>query len=190
MREKGVSRLDAYRAMIEVHLRNGVSVAEIRRRLQDAGCKITHTALSGWIKGHFEKTTPSESQLGSLGLLDDLPSDGEGDKGRRLFLLRILLEPEILQDPEQLSKMLKNVSFVIPVKYGEPSFTEYARSLGRVRLNALGDMDYILLAMWTKPMREMMTRGKVVDPLEWRRRARRLIEVAFQIREEMRSAIP
>lgn len=95
--------------------------------------------------------------------------------------LRILWLPGHDWTERQVESSLGAGSLGIPLnRDGGPDFASYGKQLGRKRLRTLGDMDFVLLAMWTKTVRGVL-QTPVTNFAEARRRSRTVVGVALEI---------
>jgi hypothetical protein len=110
--------------------------------------------------------------------------EGEKDFAKWLRLLRILWEPRANWD-DLLHYTIGPSGLCIPLdRHGEPDFRKFAIVLGKTRLRSFGDADFILLALWTRPLRKEL-QNQVRDLLESRRRSLRVVQAARKIRGDM-----
>ena len=172
--------MDRFSALIRrVYAKTG-TVAAVRRELRKQGLSASDTAIATWMDWHRIRGT----DIRSLGLFDH---EREGEGWERSFRwLRILWQPNGGQN-------LVNVAFGpdatgLKLIDGEPDYVGLARNLGRRRLQSFGDMDFILLALWTKEFRQMQ-RGGIESALGASPCSRRLFDVAGRIRSDMFAAV-
>lgn len=196
MRIRGASKLNTHRSSILEMRRNGKTIEEIRKFLEGNGVAAGLATISDWLKRNCENPEPAGPPSGepdlarrpqrSLGLLDGT-SDVD-HKSRISKILRIIWLPANEWDERKLELTIGAEGFGIPAnRDGEPDFTAYARTLGRKRVRTYGDMDFFLLALWTKKVREVC-KTPVPNVAAARRQSKFVLEVAAGIRDEMLAA--
>ncbi len=194
MRIAGQSKLDAHAALLCELWRQGETVAEIRRRLKRAGCQATNTTIGTWLLRRVDCNEleprvkpPSKTQKSlsdepkSLGLLDG-PDDSEAAVRART-LLRIVFEPELASDADAVRRILRRCHLLNEL--GELDFAGFAKRIG-VRSHSFGDMDYIVLAMWTPEFRNLLSTPREHSPSDLRTR---LVALAQIVRAQMSAAL-
>ncbi len=199
VRIRGDSKLNGQAETIRKLRQGKKTIEEIRHVLRKGGLNVGYTTLRDWIHRNCGKASssppsvrqvPKDSQgesLHSLGLLE-VVSDEE-QFNRMMGILRILWLPRHEWTERKVENSLGVGSLGVPSnRDGGPDFAAYAKRLGRKRLRSLGDMDFVLLAMWTKTVRELL-RTPVTNFPEARRRSRTVVGVAGEIRDEMFAAV-
>jgi hypothetical protein len=122
----------------------------------------------------------------SLGLLD--PASDEDQQSRVHRVLRILFDPESARDPETVKKTVGPLGLGVPLdNQGEPDFSAYARQLGKRRVLSFGDMDFILLAMWSRKYHEIKNSPQGIDT-NYGPQRRQIISLAKKVRADMYAA--
>lgn len=198
MRIRGDSKLNAQAKTILKLREEKKTIEQIRLTLKRGGLPVGYTTLRDWLHRHRKKAgQPSGSQPG--------PKDSQGEPPRSLGLL------EVVSDEERFSGMMGTLRILWLQRYewteskvenslgsgslgipfnrdGGPDFADYAKRLGRKRLRSLGDMDFVLLAMWTRTIRKEF-QTPVTNFAEARRRSKVVVGVAREIRDEMRAAV-
>jgi len=197
MRIPKSSKLDTCRSLLFRLWKKGVTVAEIRRMLLKGECKVTDTTLATWFNWKVEagelpsrkrgagSASPTPTEPRSLGILD--PQCDEDRQARMRRILRIILEPEIAGNADEIYRSLGPLGFNLPLDAdGEPDFLEYAKRLGKRRVLSIGDMDFVLLAMWSKKFRATLSRPRIpaTDSTPAVQR-RELLKLAGKIRGKM-----
>lgn len=198
VRIRGDSKLNAQAKTILRLRQEKKTIAQIRQALKKSGLAVGYTTLRDWLDSHWEKTDqplgaqprPRDFQPEpprSLGLLE-AASDEERFNGM-MGILRILWLPGHEWTEGRVENSLGAGSLGIPSnRDGGPDFGAYAKRLGRRRIRSLGDMDFVLLAMWTRTIREEL-QTPVTNFAEARRRSRTVLGVAREIRDEMFAAV-
>lgn len=196
MRIRGDSKLNAHAESILKLRREKKTIAQIRQALKKRGLDVGYTTLRDWIQRHREKVGPpvEEGPKGtqhesarSLGLLEATSEEEQFD--RMMRSLRIMWLPGHGWTERKVESSLGAEGLGVPLnRDGGPDYAAYAKRLGRKRLKSLGDMDYVLLAMWTKIVREEL-KTQVTNFPEARRRSRRVVGIAAEIRDEMFAAV-
>jgi hypothetical protein len=198
VRIRGDSKLNAQAKTILKLRQEKKTIAQIRQALKKGGLAVGYTTLRDWLHRHREKAgQPSGTRTGpkdsrpelrrSLGLLE-AASDEERFIGV-MGALRILWLPGHDWTERKVENSLGAGSLDIPFnRDGGPDFAAYAKRLGRKRLRSLGDMDFVLLAMWTRTIREEF-QTPVTNFAEARRRSITVLGVAREIRDEMFAAV-
>ncbi len=202
MRIRGKSKLDPYSQAIFTMWRENKTISEIQIELRHQGCGVGRTAVSDWIERKFKsgvlsaqvesdpplKATPHQRDKRSLGLLDAV--DDSATVHHLLKVLRILWLPSFDWSEGRIRSSLGPKGFDLRFNSdGEPDFSAYAREvLGRRRVGSLGDMDYVLLALWTRKVREFL-RAPATDFAAARVRSNFVLQVAAKIRVEMLGAV-
>lgn len=196
MRIRGKSKLDPYAEKILKLRKRGKTIEEILSALK---INVGYTTLRDWLcrredgeasqeLSHTVQPSTAKQSPVSLGLLDAL-SDAEqfavATGGLRIFWYG---KPD--WSKLALKDALEGVG--IPSKAdGEPDFAGFAKILKRERVKTLGDMDYVVLAFWTREIRSQMP-GLVHRIQEGgfvRRQLRPVFLVAKDIRGEMLTAV-
>jgi len=196
VRIRGDSKLNAQAETVLKLRQEKKTIAQIRQVLKKGGLNVGYTTLRDWIHRNCGKVgltaeegpkgTPHESPR-SLGLLE--ATSGEEKFDRMMRSLRILWLPGHGWTERKVESSLGAESLGVPLnRDGGPDFAAYAKRLGRKRLKSFGDMDYVLLALWTKIVREEL-KTPVTNFPEARRRSRRVVGVAAEIRDEMFAAV-
>lgn len=199
MRVRGDSKLNAQAKTILKLRQEKKTIAQIRQVLKKGGLDVGYTTLRDWIHRNcgnvslpFDASSvrqvPKDSRVvspHSLGLLE--AASNEERFNSMMGILRILWLPGHDWTERQVESSLGAGSLGIPLnRDGGPNLASYAKKLGRKRLRSLGDMDFVLLAMWT-------VRGMLQTPVtnfaEARRRSRTVVGVALEIRDEMFAAV-
>lgn len=197
MRIGGKSKLDVCAEMTSKLRSRGKTIDEIHRALK---VKVDYTTLRDWLARHEvhpleNQSTTREAQRAkrqsvSLGLLDAL-SDSD-QLARAAKILRILWSDERDWDERKIKNAIGAEGIGIPLnRDGEPDFTHYARKLGRKRVKSLGDLDFVIFALWTRKIRQQMPGllHGLKDGGFVTRYLRPLFEVALSIRDEMLAAV-
>lgn len=118
----------------------------------------------------------------SLGLLAD---GDEEQQSNRSKVLRILIGKDGAWEKNDLANALGENGFNLPLTDGgEPDFCRYAQLLGVRRLRTLGDLDFVLLAMWSREYRQFKFEADS-EVVQWRRTIAKLIELARTLRQTM-----
>lgn len=198
MRIRGDSKLNAQAKTILRLRQEKMTIAQIRQALNKDGLAVGYTTLRDWLDRHREEgDKPSGAQprprysqpelQRSLGLLE-AASDVERSH-RVIGALRILWLPGHDWTESSVESSLGAGSLDIPFnRDGGPDFTAYAKRLGRKRLKSLGDMDFVLLAMWTRIIRKEL-QTPVTNFAEARRRSATVLGVAREIHDEMFASV-
>lgn len=182
--------------------RENRKISEIHRNLIQQGCGVGRTAVGDWLKRKFESgelpaqvesdpplnATTHQRAKRSLGLLDAVVDSAPVD--HLVKILRILWLPGFDWDEGRIRSSLGPQGFGLRFHSdGEPDFSAYAREvLGRRRVGSLGDMDFVLLALWTRKVREFL-RAPATDFAAARVRSTFVLQVAVKIRAEMFAAV-
>jgi len=193
MRILGESKLNRHGDAILHMRRNGNTIAEILQYLMQNGVSAGQSTVSDWLMKNADKLVHAASPIGnapsinptrsSLGLFNGR-SDSE-EFSQIVGILRILFLPNHDWDEQKIARSIGVDGFGIPMnRDGEPDFTAYARTLRRRRVKSLGDMDFVLLALWTRKVRKTCKKP-VSNFAEVRRRAKFILEIASGIRDEM-----
>lgn len=196
MRILGESKLNRHRDTILQMRRDKKTIAEILQYLRQEGVSAGQSTVSDWLKRRMEKDPATEPASGKPGMSNQTPRSlgllGGGDNaeefGNLLRILQILWLPGQEWDEKKIANSIGAKGFGIPHnRDGEPDFTAFARKIGRKRVNTFGDMDFFLLALWTRRVREIC--GTPVSDSETpRRRSKLVLAVAAGIRDEMLAA--
>jgi hypothetical protein len=201
VRIRGDSKLNAQAETVLKLRQEKKTIEQIRQVLKKGGLDVGYTTLRDWIHRNCGKVSPPSGapsvrqapknfqceSLYSLGLLD-AASDEERLNGM-MGILRILWLQRYEWTESKVENSLGAGSLGIPFnRDGGPDFAAYAKRLGRKRLRSLGDMDFVLLGMWTKTIREVL-RSPVTNFAEARRRSKAVTGVAREIRDEMFAAV-
>jgi hypothetical protein len=181
--------------------RENRKISEIHRNLRQQGCGVGRSAVDDWIKSKVEsgelsaqvesdpplKATPHQRDKRSLGLLDAVDS---ATVHHLLKVLRILWLPTFDWSEGRIRSSLGPKGFDLRFNSdGEPDFSAYAREiLGRRRVESLGDMDFVLFALWTRKIRNLM-QTPATGFAAARLRSNCVLEVAVKIRVEMLGAV-
>lgn len=141
--------------------------------------------------GHAAPPTKSGNALPakprSLGVLDPVGDEDQQCRVRRA--LRILFEPESAGEPETVKKSVGPQGLGVPLSdNGDLDFSAYAHQLGKRRVLSFGDMDFVLLAMWTRNFHEI-THSQQVNGKHYVRQRRELISLAREVRDDMFAAV-
>ena len=182
--------------------RENRKISEIHRNLRHLGCGVGRTAVTDWLKRKIESgelrvqadsdpflnATTHQRDKRSFGLLDAVDDSATID--HLLKILRILWLPTFRWDEGTIRSSLGPEGFALRLnRDGEPDFSAYAREvLGRRRVGSLGDMDFVLLALWTREIRELL-RTPVTEFPSARVRSNFVLQVAAKIRAEMIVAV-
>lgn len=200
MRVLGASKLNPYGESILRMRGEGKSIAEILQFLKREGVAAAQSTVSDWLLNH---PMPKEEQppigrppIEPVAAIRDQHSFGLFEAGddqeqfdRVSKLLRVLWLPAWEWDESRIEFSIGEDGFQIPLtRDGEPDFSEYARTLGRKRVRTLGDMDYVLLSMWTRKVRALR-RTNATNFRTARVRSRRVLTAAAEIRVEMLDAV-
>jgi len=202
VRIRGKSKIDPHSESVLQMWRENRKISEIHRNLRQQGCGVGRSAVDDWIKSKVEsgelsaqvesdpplKATPHQCDKHSLGLLDAV--DDSATVHHLLKVLRILWLPTFDWSEGRIRSSLGPKGFDLRFNSdGEPDFSAYAREvLGRRRVGSLGDMDYVLLALWTRKVREFL-RAPATDFAAARVRSSFVLQVAAKIRAEMLGAV-
>lgn len=195
MRILGKSKLNPHGDTILQMRRDEKTIAEILLYLRQEGVSTGQSTVSDWLQSHSEQLVSAQSEgkrvqknpaQCSFGLLNCL-SDAE-KFSQTAGILRILWLPDHDWDEQKIARSIGAEGFGIPLnRDGEPDFTAFARKLGRRRVRTYGDMDFFLLALWSRKIRELC-RTPVSNFADARRRSKLVLEIAQGIREEMLAA--
>lgn len=196
MRIFGESKLNRHGDTILQMRRDKRTIAEILRFLRQEGVSAGQSTVSDWLKRRMEEPPKTEPASGepevpnqtprSLGLLAG--GDNLEEFGNLLKILRIFWLSNRDWEESHVATSVGPEGYGIPLnRDGEPDFTAFARKIGRKRVKSYGDMDFFLLALWTRKVRETC-RTPVSDFMTARRRSKLVLEVAAGIRDEMFSA--
>jgi hypothetical protein len=196
MRIFGESKLNRHGDTILQMRRDKRTIAEILRFLRQEGVSAGQSTVSDWLKRRMEEPPKTEPASGepevpnqtprSLGLLAG--GDNLEEFGNLLKILRIIWLSNRDWEESHVATSVGPEGYGIPLnRDGEPDFTAFARKIGRKRVKSYGDMDFFLLALWTRKVRETC-RTPVSDFMTARRRSKLVLEVAAGIRDEMFSA--
>lgn len=201
VRIRGDSKLNAQAETVLKLRQEKKTIEQIRQVLKKGGLYVGYTTLRDWIHRNCGKVSapsdarsirqvPKDSQrdsLHSLGLLEAACDEERFD--RMMRILRILWLPGHDWTERKVENSLGAESLGVPFnRDGGPDFVAYAKRLGRKRLKSLGDMDFVLFAIWTKAVREVF-KTPVTNFAEARRRSKTVVEVAREIRDEMFAAV-
>ena len=196
MRIRGQSKLNSHGDAILRMRREGKTIAAILLYLKENGVSAGQSTVSNWLETHPDELTPagaskepSVSKMPaniSLGLLDGR-TDPE-QFSRLAGILRILWLPDRDWEEQHVARSVGPEGYGIPLnRDGEPDFMAFARQIGRKRVKTFGDMDFVLLALWTRKVRAAC-KNPVSDFAVARRRSKIVLDVARGIREEMFAA--
>ena len=206
MRRPRISKLDPHRSLLLRLWKERVPVADIKRILEKEGCSASPTAITTWFTWRMQagELPPDKPGIGeastlakpgkallteprSLGLLD--PVGDEDQQSRVHRVLRILFDPESARDPETVKKTVGPLGLGVPLdNQGEPDFSAYARQLGKRRVRSFGDMDFALLAMWTRKYHEIKNSPQGFGT-NYGPQRRQIISLAKKVRADMYAAV-
>jgi hypothetical protein len=117
-------------------------------------------------------------------LLDESDDEQHLEQAARTRrLLRIILEPELASNPDEVRRILRGLDLLN--EFGELDFARQAKRLGE-RLFTYGDMDFVLLAMWSVEFRALLGNQQEHPPTKLRKE---LVKLARNIRAEMFAAL-
>jgi transposase len=202
VRIRGKSKIDPHSESVLQMWRENRKISEIHKNLRQEGCDVGRSAVGDWIKrkvesGEFSaqvgsdpplKATAHQRNKRSLSLLDAVDDSAPVD--HLLKILRILWLPSFDWTEGRIRSSLGPKGFDLRFNSdGEPDFSAYAReTLGRRRVESLGDMDFVLFALWTRKIRNLM-QTPATDFAAARLRSNCVLEVAVKIRAEMFAAV-
>lgn len=148
----------------------GATVYKTWRILRTEGLSRSREAFRRWCHeliaaGTIPAWPPRDKRGRPKGKLKrslDLFESGDAPTRPELLASLILLTPFYKEAPTILCTLVFGEDGLnIPRDSdGEPDFRAYARRLGWRRLQSLGDMDFYLLARWTKGLRERIARTR------------------------------
>ncbi|MBN8710288.1 MAG: hypothetical protein J0I10_12955 [Verrucomicrobia bacterium] len=200
MRIRGDSKLNAQAETVLKLRQEKKTIEQIRQVLKKDGLDVGYTTLRDWIHRNCGKVSspsgtlsvqqvPKDSRVGSPHSLGLLEASDEEQFNSLMGILRILWLPGYEWTERKIENSLGAGSLGVPLnRDGGPDFAAYAKQLGRKRVKSLGDMDFVLCAMWTKTVREVL-QTPVTNFVEARRRSRTVVGVAREIRDEMFVAV-
>lgn len=169
------SIIDPYRDQVVAACIKNATDAEIHRILKLAGCGVGRERVRSWLidetkAGRIPPRTfhvrrgrrpmkepkqgsPSSKVKRSLDLLEHI--DKQDFPARDAALL--ILTPYSSKPPNSQQARLVLGTYGMDIPEGgdeEPDFAAYAQQIGSRRIQTFGDMDYYLLARWTKDLRQ------------------------------------